>query len=264
MTTLTQQFILCSLLSLSSVAALAIDTANTTNDNSKTSKSISYKSNSNLDADAKLKMLKEAPIDINNLTIQNSLASKASTAERHIADDYSLYNATTDLISDMDYDGFYHRFAVTLDVDTLFDHATVYADFYLSYEGGPWIYYASSNHYDIHSDSALDAFTIETELADGYPTGYYDMRIKVYDSNSDEYLLTYDYSDDGSLSYIPLEDSYRDEGYNDSTIETEIIVTHGAGSINLLSLLFLSILLAIRQMQIIFPHTNFLSKTKVS
>lgn len=249
-----QQTILWSVISISPMTVLAVEQINSNEEKPKASKSISYQTNNALDDKMKKKLLSEAPKDISSSLLRQALTAPLKTAERHISVDYSLYDATTDLITDEDYDGYYHRFAVTIDVDTLFDHATIYADFYLSYEGGPWIYYASSDHYDIHSDHVDDKFTVETELADGYPTGYYDMRIKLYDSETDEYLLTYDNYDDGSLSAIPLEDSYRDEHaeYEEPYIETEVIVTHGAGSINLLSLLLLCALLVTRQIKNIF------------
>ena len=88
-----------------------------------------------------------------------------------------IYDASTELISDFNYDGFYHRFSVTIDVDTIHDMSYVYARLYLSYEGGPWNHYASSDAYHIYADSERDIFTIETELADGDAPGYYDIRI---------------------------------------------------------------------------------------
>ena len=253
-----KHIIIWSIISLIPTTAFAIAQSATSEETVKISKTISYKKNNSLNDKTKKNMLEEAPKDITSSKLQNKLSIGLITTAHHVSFDYSIYDATTDLISDMDYDGFYHRFAVTIDVDTLFNHSNVYADFYLSYEGGPWIYYASSNHYDIHSDSADDAFIIETELADGYPTGYYDMRIKLYDSDSDEYLLTYDYSNDASLLSIPLEDSYRDKGYNDSSVETEFFVSHGAGSINFLSLFLLCALLVARQINTIFcnKHTH--------
>lgn len=241
-----QQIILCSVISLNPVLAFALDDTTNTQAQAKVSKNISYQKSSAFSEQEKLNMLKQAPQNLahknlahgalQNGALQNTLANQAITAARHVASDYSLFDATTYLISDIDSDGFYHRFSVTIDVDTLLLSAIVYANFYLSYEGGPWVYYAHSDSYAIHSDSVEDAFSIETELADGYPTGYYDMRIQVYDANTDEYLLTYDASDDASLVAIPLEDRSRDT----------VIV---AGSMNGLSLLLFCVLLLIRQVK---------------
>jgi hypothetical protein len=161
--------------------------------------------------------------------------------------DYSIYNASSDLISDFDYDGFYHRFRVTMDADTIYASAHVYARLYLSYEGGPWNYYASSNTYHINGDSSLDSFAIETELTDGYPAGYYDIRIELYDADYDDFLLAYGPYDDASLSALPLEDSYRDDsGYGYYPDETEVFVT-ATGSMDWLMLTIPGLLLGIKR-----------------
>jgi len=146
-----------------------------------------------------------------------------------------LFDASTELISDFNVDGFYHRFSVAIDADTIYQTSYVYAELYLSYEGGPWNHYASSDAYHIYGDSELDIFTIETELADGFSPGYYDIRIELYDADSDELLLSYGPYDDASLSALPLEDSYYDELYREVIypVETEVIVAgHGHGSMS--------------------------------
>lgn len=159
---------------------------------------------------------------------------------------YSIYNATSDLISDFDYDGFYHRFRVTIDADTIYSSAHVYARLYLSYEGGPWNYYARSSSYHINGDSSLDSFAIETELTDGYPAGYYDIRIELYDADYDEFLLAYGPYDDASLSALPLEDFYRDDTSDGHySIETDVIIA-GTGSIDWLMLTIAGLLLGVK------------------
>ena len=143
--------------------------------------------------------------------------------------DVSIYDASTTLISDFDHDGFYHRFSVVIDADTVFSESWVYAKLYLSFEGGPWNYYATSTDFDIHGDSDLDAFVIETELAEGFPAGYYDIRIELYDAVYGDYLLSYGPYDDASLSALPLEDSIYDDA-GGIAYSTEVIVaghSHG-------------------------------------
>ncbi len=148
----------------------------------------------------------------------------------HPGDDTYVYDASTELISDLDADGFYHRFSIAVDADTVYSHDHVYAKLYLSYEGGPWNRYAISDEYKINRDSTRDIFTIETELADGFRTGYYDVRISLYDAVDDYWLMDYGPYQDGSLANLPLEDSSRDtyydaEGY---PIETEVVVAMGS------------------------------------
>ncbi len=139
--------------------------------------------------------------------------------------DFFIYDATTELISDFNFDGYYHRFNVSLDVDTVYDTAYIYAKLYLSYEGGPWNHYATSNNYHIYGDSELDKFVIETELADGFPTGYYDIRIEIYDADLNDWLISYGPYDNASLSALPLQDAYIDDSVVISNpVESEIIV----------------------------------------
>ncbi len=127
------------------------------------------------------------------------------------ANDYSIYDASTTLISDLDGDGFYHRISVNIDADTVYATALVYARLYLSFEGGPWNLYATSDAYYINGDSSLDGFTVETELAEGYAPGYYDVRIELYDAELNQWLVSAGPYDAPSLSALPLEDSYLDD-----------------------------------------------------
>lgn len=212
-----------------SSSSFAVDQPQTPID--KKSKTISYLKSSAPSNSIKKELMKAAPIDVisqnASLILMDENSSQQQRAQRH--DDHSIYDITTDLIRDDDEDGFYHYFSVTIDADTELSHSFVYADIYLSYEGGPWVYYATTDAYEINYDRYSDAFVVETELADGYPTGFYDLRVKLYDADTDEYLLTYDSYNDYSLSAIPLEDSNRDVYYG--KLVTEVIVSHGGGSI---------------------------------
>jgi hypothetical protein len=233
-----------SLLPVSAIAAENTDT--------RTSKSISYNSSQQVDKSARDKLLEQADSNImpalNNsgYRVESTVTALHISSSNYYSSDYSIYNTTTELISDFDHDGFYHRFSVDIDIDTVYDTAYVYAVLYLSYEGGPWNHYATSNAYHIHGDSELDHFIIETELADGFPPGYYDIRIEVYDADNDHWLLSYGPYDNSSLSALPLEDSYYDDEYAHYPVETEIIVAgHGHGSMSwllaaLVVLLFIS------------------------
>jgi hypothetical protein len=161
-------------------------------------------------------------------------AAVVETTVYYYDTDISIYDASSTLISDFDYDGFYHRFSVAIDADTLYYEAWVYAKLYLSYEGGPWNYFATSSDFHIHGDSELDSFVVETELADGYPPGYYDIRIELYDAEFGDYLLSYGPYDDSSLSALPLEDSIYDDASSSVAYSTEIIVAgHGHGGLGL-------------------------------
>ncbi len=179
-------------------------------------------------------------------SVDNNLKISSVSTINH---DFTLFDASTDLISDFNYDGFYHRFSVTFDADTAFDSAYVYAKIYLSYEGGPWNHYATSDDYPIYLDSENDTMTIETELDDGFSPGYYDVRIELYDADYNEWLLSYGPYDDPSLRALPLEDSYYDDldYIGGSHLTTEVTVSaRGHGAMSWLLLLIPVLVTAIR------------------
>lgn len=219
---------LCLALGLSSAPLMAEDITPI-----RSSKSITYMKSLELTDTQKDVQLKQGEIDnLQTLSTQGYrtestvMAAHISTTEYFASGDITVYDASTELISDFDADGFYHRYRTIIDADTIYDTSYIYARLYLSYEGGPWNYYASSDNYHIHGDSELDTIVIETELADGYPPGYYDIRIELYDADHDDWLTSYGPYDDDSLSALPLEDSYYDDPHYFSVypVETEIIV----------------------------------------
>lgn len=221
---------------------------------SRISKSITYAENNILDKTTRDNQLDRAVSDNMPALLTHGFRAESSIMSLLIAGDsyqqaaaVSLYDADTTLITDLNNDGFYHRFSVAIDADTIYSTAYIYARLYLSYEGGPWNHYASSDDYHIHYDSEQDVFIIETELVDGFVPGYYDIRIELYDADHDEWLLSYGPYDDASLAALPLEDSYYDERYTASVypLETEVVISgHGHGSTGVW-LWFLPVLIAL-------------------
>ena len=246
--------------SAASDKALATNTLITA---TRSSASISIPHASNLNKSSRDKKLKTSDIDIMPALVKDgnrfesnyaSVNQKNKSGSNDFnfsasSHDYILFDASTELISDFNYDGFYHRFSVTFDVDTVYDVSYVYAEVYLSYEGGPWNHYGTSDNYHIYLDSESDTMTIETELADGFSPGYYDIRIEVYDADSNDWLLSYGPYDDASLNALPLEDSYYDDlnYFNDGHLTTEIIVSgHGHGAMSWLLILFPTLIALVR------------------
>jgi hypothetical protein len=209
----------------------------------RTSKSISYTGEVELDEAVRKAELDKADADVLDALVKEGFRPESApigvyveNITYHYGGDITIYDASTTLISDFDDDGFYHRFSVGIDVDTISSTSWVYAKLYLSYEGGPWNYYASSDDFHIHGDSELDIYVVETELAEGFPAGYYDIRIELYDAEYGDWLLSYGPYDDGSLSALPLEDSVYDDVYYSSGYTTEVIVAgHGGVSVWLLA-----------------------------
>ena len=240
-----------SALSMLSLPAFAKDTIN------QTSRSVSYSGATTQTLQQRSEQLKQAtpvvaPKPATGARVESSLKA-LHIAGSSANPDFSIYDVSTDLISDLDDDGFYHRFSVRIDADTYFDSAWVYARLYVSYEGGPWSWYATSEDYRISGDSTLDSFVIETELADGFPPGYYDVRIELYDADYGDFLLSYGPYDDSSLAALPLEDSYEDDtsgvsvgiGVEVGLPQTEVVIA-GAGAFGWWLLLPFGVLLARR------------------
>jgi len=233
-----------SIISLIGLYAISINSfANTDNISNKIitntiQKSISYKINSTTDNTEKLNATattSSAPLVISGFRKESANIEKRQSAINYkTANDFSIYNVSSRLINDFDYDGFYHHFSITIDADTIYSSTLVYAKLYLSYEGGPWNYYASSDAYYIYSDSAQDSFVIETELTEGYPAGYYDVRIELYDAVYNQWLISYGPYDNYAINALPLEDSYYDAKFTDTThsVETDYIYV-GSGSLNI-------------------------------
>ncbi len=230
-----------------------------TSSDTRSSKSISFTDSTVIDKASKDVLLKQVDSDVMAPLLKQGFrveslvvgVSTESVSYNH-AGEIIIYDASTELISDFNADGFYHRFSVTVDADTIYDTSTVYAKLYLSYEGGPWNHYASSDAYHIYGDSELDVFTIETELADGYAPGYYDVRIELYDADHDEWLLSYGPYNDASLSALPLEDAYHDDSYQNIIypVETEVVIVgneHGHGSMSWWLLIIPALLVFTRQ-----------------
>jgi len=139
-----------------------------------------------------------------------ALATRATPAAHPDGRVFTIFDAQAVLSWDDDDDGFYHRLRVSFDPDVSGDEAWVYARLYLSLEGGPWNHIYTTEVFPINGDASDDAYEVVTRLIDGYPTGYYDVLIELYDADYDLLVLNYGPYEDRDLAVLPLEDSYRD------------------------------------------------------
>ncbi|TFG41009.1 MAG: GlyGly-CTERM sorting domain-containing protein [Chromatiales bacterium] len=146
--------------------------------------------------------------------------------------DFWIYDASVELYSDLDRDGYYAGIDLTFDADTVYSVADVYAVLYLSYDFGPWNEYAYTEDFTIFGASGDDEYFVETELVSGYPTGDYDILIELFDVYDGSYVASFGPEDSSQLSYLPLEDTSRD------TPQTTVVVIDngGGGSLSLLGL----------------------------
>jgi len=202
--------------------------------------------------------------------VENVLrASPVNTdvGQRNIANRYDqnfwIYNADVELISDFDGDGYHHALNVIFDVDVNYDVATVYAKLYLSREGGPWIQYNTSDLFDIVEDDVGDEYEVSTELVDGYPSGYYQVLIEIYSLNHGDMVASgiYDYHNLGKD--IMLEDLHRDEVVVYEQVE--VVTEYGAGSFSLIFwLLLVQVVIAARAALSLSPRKTIIKRTGLS
>lgn len=137
--------------------------------------------------------------------------------------DFYIYDAYSRLFVDNDFDGFYQTFSVTFDADVsgayINETANVFAELYLSRNGGPWEHYYTTDIFTIFGDATDDDYEVLTTLESGYTTDHYDVLIDLYEVGYGDIVATVSSNDFDSLYALPLESRYWDEEYIE--IETE-------------------------------------------
>jgi len=187
------------------------------------------------------------------LPVQKRSSKQTKPNQRnHLIDPqiFHLFDAQVYLEVDDDFDGFYHNFSLTFDADVSYGSAPVYAELYLSYEGGPWNHYFTTDAFQINSNSPYDNYEVVTELTNGYPTGHYDLLIDLYDARWDELVSSYGALEDDSLLAIPLEESIYDiPTFYDTSYDGYGSYSYGAGSLPSGLIILLTGLIALRRHQ---------------
>lgn len=152
---------------------------------------------------------------------------------------FAIFDASSRMFEDFDYDGFYQTFSVTFDVDVfgayLNERADLFAELYLSRNGGPWVHYYTTDVFTIYGDSTQDDYEVLTTLYSGYATDHYDVLIDVYEVGYSDIVATISADETDGLYALPLESSDRDR-------ESEVIVIEeSGGSLSIWSLIFLGL-----------------------
>ena len=159
---------------------------------------------------------------------------------------FSIYDASSRLFEDFDYDGFYQTFSVTFDVDVygnyLNERADLFAELYLSRNGGPWVHYYTTEVFSIYGDSQQDDYEVLTTLYTGYVTDHYDVLIDVYEVGYSDVVATINADQVDGLYALPLESSDRDREREPDVI----IVEESGGSLSVLGLLLLGLFAGLR------------------
>lgn len=172
------------------------------------------------------------------------LRSASQRLNAGIYHEFSIYEASSRLFEDIDYDGFFRTFSVTFDADVhsfyMGERADVFADLYLSRNGGPWELYHTTDVFTIVDDVSDDDFEVLTTLHAGYPTDHYDVLIDLYEVGYSDIVATISSDDLDELYALPLESADRD---NDEYIVSEVIIEGGAISVfGLLGLVGLAVI----------------------
>jgi len=145
-----------------------------------------------------------------------NVTAKAFSSTKSAFGDTYVYDATTDLFSDHDGDGYFHRLRVRLDADTLFTSSVVYAEIYVSADGKAWELLYTTKDFTVFGSDPNDDYEVETDLVSGYSTGQYDVLIELHDAADSTLLDEYGPNESPKFSLLPLEDSARDGVVDDS------------------------------------------------
>lgn len=176
--------------------------------------------------------------------IPSSSATSEDPYRAPVYHSFSIFDASSRLFEDFDYDGFYQTFSVTFDVDVngayLNERADLFAELYLSRDGGPWVHYYTTDVFTIYGDSTQDDYEVLTTLYTGYATDHYDVLIDVYEVGYSDIVATISADETDSLYALPLESSDRDR-------EPDIIVVEeSGGAFSVLGLLCLILCAGLR------------------
>lgn len=177
--------------------------------------------------------------DLANLPIEDT-----SFEQLEPVTDVSISTVKTEIFTDNDGDGYYQDFKISFDADVASGQRSVVAKLYQKTGNGDWEFEAESDVYTLDGTSTADTIAFDAQWQAGYATSYYDFKIEIYDSATNEFLATAS-NDFGPLVDVPLEDAGKDTSAgtgsgsssgNPSTTSSG----SGGGSWNFLGLMFLA------------------------
>ncbi|WOH36434.1 choice-of-anchor H family protein [Thalassotalea fonticola] len=182
---------------------------------------------------------------------ENKLASKSTTmatVSSYYSHEFLIYDAQSYLYDDFDEDGYYQTFGIVFDADVISsianERADVYAELYLSIDGGPWTHYYSTDVFTIEGENINDEYEVITTLYEGYYSDNYDVLIDLYEVGYSGLVATFSSDDSDALYALPLEsdeyDIYYDEYYYDDHHH------HHSGSTGFISLIVMLMITILR------------------
>ncbi|MET1254666.1 choice-of-anchor H family protein [Aliikangiella maris] len=159
---------------------------------------------------------------LNKQQIQKQPIYRSQTPQKsHNAHNFVIYEAWTSLDYDHDGDGYYSEFTVNFDPNYSGGYAEVFADLYLSKNGGPWVLYKTTDTFTIYGNDSDDYYSVTTRLNYDFPTDHYDVLIDLYEYGDPDFVDTVDADIFNSLYALPLEDNEH-ELNSDSTLITYV------------------------------------------
>ena len=153
-------------------------------------------------------------IPLQSALTQATLTQATLTQERNtlnfINSGFFVFDVSISLTLDNDRDGHFSSFSVSLDVDSSFPSRSVYAVMYLSQNNGPLFEYAVTGNFTVSGSGPFDTVFIETDLDSGYPSGFYDHHIEIYDARDDTLLQSFGPDQSSNLRRLPFESFQND------------------------------------------------------
>ncbi len=181
--------------------------------------------------------------DLGNLPLEDT-----SYEQTQPVSNVSISTVKTEIFTDSDGDGYYRDFKISFDADVASGQRDVVAKLYQKTGSGDWQYETESSVYTLDGTSTTDTIAFEAEWQSGYATSYYDFKIEIYDSATNEFLAEASH-DFGPLVDVPLEDAGKDTvsggsgsgGSGSSGNPSTSSSGSGGGSWNLLGLIVLGL-----------------------
>ncbi len=109
------------------------------------------------------------------------------------------------LTHDLDGDGYFTGFSLSVDVDTYRTDEDIYLALYTRNRSGTVSPLHVTRDFSIYGDALYDEYEIDIDLLTRYPADAYDLIIDVHDARSDRILDTVDDRIFSNLSRLPLE-----------------------------------------------------------
>ncbi|WNC68582.1 choice-of-anchor H family protein [Thalassotalea nanhaiensis] len=186
--------------------------------------------------------------DASKQTLASKSVTMASTNSSYYNHSFTIYDAQSYLFDDFDEDGFYQSFSVVFDADVISniynERADVYAELYLSIDGGPWTHYYTTDIFTIVGENIDDEYEVVTSLYEGYYTDHYDVLIDLYEVGYPGLVATFSSDDSDALYALPLESDEHDIYYDDHYYDDH---HHHSGSAGFLGLITMLIIFFVRK-----------------